>query len=144
MITTAIIVNVLLQFLIGSVYYGYLYREQWLAAANLKSPEQVMEILKGFEYVYSFPLIFSLTQTLFLNAIMQKTGETSILSGLKWGILTWLFLLAPCVLHHDAFRGQITLGFIDTVKDLGCCLCTGVILAVFSGKKAVKSGKKNH
>ncbi|MEO7994351.1 MAG: DUF1761 domain-containing protein [bacterium] len=125
---------IVIQWLWGGLWYGALFSQAWMTAVGKSEAE--LQAMSG-PIMYVVPVVGAALEIWLLNAIMQKTGETTVADGLKWGALLWLCFIFSTMWINNSFSGSpFALTLIDSAKELGGLLICGAVLGAWRPKAA--------
>ena len=128
-----LVLSIFSQYTVGMLWYGLLFKDIWIAATGI-SPPEIESLMKG-TVVHLWPILFAITNTIFLEMIYRNTATRGMDGAMRWAFLLWLMTIFPASLHHHAYQGRMLLAAVDGFKDLFCCLIAGVVVGL-NNKKA--------
>ena len=134
----AVLLATLAFYMVGFVWYGFLFQDLWLAASGM-TEEQTMVIAenKG-AMMFVWGLLLTLAQALGLLWVLNLAGAKRLAASLK--IAFWLFvMIAAPLLAYTCLYGTYPLEGIlmDYGHILLGWLAMGAIYAAFRGKDKI-------
>ena len=134
----AVLLATLAFYMVGFVWYGFLFQDLWLAASGM-TEEQTMVIAenKG-AMMFVWGLLLTLAQALGLLWVLNLAGAKRLAASLK--ITFWLFvMIAAPLLAYTCLYGTYPLEGIlmDYGHILLGWLAMGAIYAAFRGKDKI-------
>lgn len=133
----AIIVMVIVQILIGFLWYGFLFAEPWAMEGYGKSIEEFTSGMAGKDNStpYIINIILTIFNCVFMSWLVQRLSATSFGSGFMVGLYASLGLALPAIAIHYAFLGKsFTLIAIDFCMTALVVMLTGGVLAAWRKK----------
>jgi len=113
-------------FMIGWLWYGVLFMEKWMALEGMSADGSDPA---GSTMAIGF--LISLLQALGVAGMMSAFGKSGIGSGLKAGLLAWLFFAVPLMAYRWNYAdGPAELFHIDIAHLLVGYLVMGLIYGV--------------
>ncbi len=88
-------------FMIGWLWYGVLFEEQWLKLTGMDNTETT----EGMGRALAIGFVIALLQALGLAAILSLKDRVSLMSGLKVSALAWLFFALPISAYAWNYAG---------------------------------------
>ena len=139
----AVILATFIFYMIGFVWYGFIFEAQWLEAANMtqEQADASMEE-KGFLSILGFGLLITLAQALGLLWIINHAGAKRIGSCLSIAFWTFLMIGGP-LLAYACLYGDYSLQgiLIDYGHILLGWLAMATIYALFRGKENIAANE---
>jgi hypothetical protein len=132
-----LVFSVIFQFIAGFVWYGILFKEEWIQSTGVSEAE--ISNLANQNFIHLSPMLFGVLNTIFVQLVYKNTKTEGIGAAMRWGALLWLFVLFPSSLHHHAYQGRLMLCFIDSAKDFFCLLIAGLFVGLANNKAKPKS-----
>ncbi len=127
----AIAVNVVLQFVLGMIWYGGLFYQSWLA--GLERDQATVD--RNGPTPYLLAILAAAAMGYGLSWLLQQTRAVTLGDALKIGLLVGVvFTALPLAMHH-AFAGfSWELAAIDTGNRLVGILLATVVLTLWKPK----------
>jgi len=122
----AVLVSAFAQWLLGALWYGYVFRARWKALVGIPEGEKAKNA--WFPMVVSF--IANLVVSLILAHLIQWSGAVSMQHGLYVGAICWAGFVAPVMITQSIFeRRPVKLFAINAAYWLMAMMIGGGILA---------------
>ena len=124
----AVIAAVIVQQIIGFLWYGALFQEPWMNAVGL-----TMTDIETASMPMSMGVSFaaSIGAAILLSLLLSATDQWGLTNGLKWAFLLWLLLVLP--IHAEtnvwAQRGWLPI-LIDGSEALAALLAAGAVIGM--------------
>jgi hypothetical protein len=131
----AVIAAVIVQQIVGFLWYGALFQEPWMNAVGLTAAD-VESANMPVSMAVSF--LASIAAAILLSLLLSATDEWGLMNGLKWAFLLWLLLALPIHVETNiwALRGWIP-ALIDGSEALVALLAAGAVIGMRRPKHAV-------
>ena len=134
----AVLLATLAFYMVGFVWYGFLFQDLWLAASGM-TEEQTMVIAENkVAMMFVWGLLLTLAQALGLLWVLNLAGAKRLAASLKTAF--WLFvMIAAPLLAYTCLYGTYPLEGIlmDYGHILLGWLAMGAIYAAFRGKDKI-------
>ena len=125
----AIVVLMIVNMLLGAVWYGPLFGKPWMEALGLKL-EDVED--SNMMSPYGVALLNSFLMAFIMANVVAWTGAASVGSGLLLGFLMWLgFTGFSFGVNHAFEMRSLYLWFINSGMYLAGLLIMGTVLAIW-------------
>lgn len=134
----AVILATIVFFMIGSVWYGMIFSDAWMAAEGLTQEMADANMAEmGMAKWLLFALLITLGQAIGLLMVLHLAGAKRIPASLKYAFWLAVTIAAPIVAYASVYTGYSLSGFlIDAGHLLIGYLSMAVIYAIFRGKTA--------
>lgn len=96
----AVLVSALAQWLLGALWYGFVFRARWKALVGIPEGEKPKNA--WFPMLASF--IANLVLSLVLAHLIQWSGATALPRGMYVGAICWAGFVAPVMLTESIFE----------------------------------------
>ena len=118
---------------IGSVWYGPLFRKKFMQAAGMDkwSAERQEEEKKKMGKLYAMQLIASLVMFSVLAKFVGETGDMNISRGVSVALWTWIGFVVPVQLGSAIWGGSMTLFWLGAGNMLLTLLAAGAIVGAW-------------
>lgn len=124
----AVVVAALIQWVLGVLWYGVVFKKTWSVLAGIKEGEKPKNAVLDMVYIFVANFVLSFV----LANLMLVVAQKSFMAGVSVGILCWLGFLAPPLLaQHVNERRRANLYAINTVYWLVAMAASGGVLAVW-------------
>jgi hypothetical protein len=125
-----VFVSGVLQWLLGALWYGAIFRKSWRKLVGLAEGEKPKNSVLGM--IASLLACFLLSYVLF--HVIGWTGAANATSGAKFGIVCWLGFMAPPLFAQHIFEGRrVNLFAINAAYWLLVMALGGLIMGGFHG-----------
>ena len=123
----AVIVATIVAFLIGAVWYSFLFRAQWMAATGVTgNPAMPLPRLLAINAVGNLIL------ALILSALLHSLGSASFGGGVSVGLFVWLgFVITALAVNNSFANRPPALTLIDGGHWLVVLVVGGAIIGLF-------------
>ena len=124
----ALLVSAVVQFLLGWVWYGMIFKKSWTALVGFK------EGSKGLNPIFSMACTFvaNVILSFALVHLILLVSKPDFFSGASLGIVCWLgFMAAPLFMQHIFERRPANLFAINAAYWMLAMALSGGILAVW-------------
>jgi hypothetical protein len=95
-----VLISTVIQWLLGAIWYGYVFRDRWKALAGI--PENEKPTNAWFGMFTSF--VANLILSFILAHIILWAGGTAFSQGVWMGALCWLGFMAPPMFTQHIFE----------------------------------------
>ena len=133
-----ILIATLVLYAIGSIWYGLLFEEPWLASAGMTKDEAtaIMDGLGPMMFVWG--LLITLLQVLGLTYILNQSSASLLGTCVKICAIVAILIALPIMCYAHLYEGRPINGlFLDFGNVfIGYCVA-GAILSFFRGKDAI-------
>jgi hypothetical protein len=96
----AVLIATVIQWLLGSLWYGYVFRERWKVLVGVPEGEKPKNAWFGIAVAFVANLILSFV----LAYIISWAGGTTFPDGVYLGALCWLGFMAPPLFTQHIFE----------------------------------------
>jgi hypothetical protein len=125
---TVVSVSAILQWLLGAVWYGVVFKKSWMKLVGFAEGEKPKNVV--FSMVAS--LIACVILSFVLANVVAWAGTRDVIGGSGIGILCWLGFMAPPLLTQHIFEGRrVNLFAINAAYWLLVMALGGGIMAAF-------------
>lgn len=131
----AILVSAIASMVIGSVWYGWLFREKWMSLMgynkeNMGKMKMTRNKAYAIQFVASLVMAYILSHSLiFASAYLDASGW---MAGVSAGFWNWLGYIAPVTLGMVLWENRTwSLWFIVASSHLVTLIVMGVILSLW-------------
>jgi hypothetical protein len=126
----AVLVAAIAYFLLGAVWYSFLFQKQWIKLQNINVNDP--EIKKGMATTMFTSFLLMLLATIGLALLVERLDLYSAISGIKIGLLTGVcFSLTAISITYLYTRKPVGLHFIDGFYHVVGQVIAGVILCMW-------------
>ena len=123
----AVLLAVLLQQVLGVVWYHFLFGPVWLAGLGM-TPEQ----MQGRSWRFAVSIGCGLVSAYGLAWLLEATGRRGLAQGLVMGLFTGIAFAGSAVLLHYAFiPAAWPAAWIDTGVTIAAAALTGAVLGLW-------------
>src|SRR5687767_3651043 len=107
----AIAASAVASMVVGSVWYGPLFRKPFMAAMGMDtwSPEKQAAEKKKMGKLYAMQLVASLVMFYVLATFVDRTGSFGIMGGMTTAFWAWIGFVVPVQLGSAIWGGNMTL-----------------------------------
>jgi len=130
-------------FIIGAIWYGFLFEAQWLAAEGITEAEADAKMAEtGMGKWLFFALLITFAQAIGVLMVLHKAGAKRLPASIK--IIFWVLItiVAPLMAYACVYSGYSLTGYLVDIGHLSIgYLAMAAIYAVFRGKDKVKIGE---
>jgi len=135
----AVILATLAFYVVGFIWYGFIFSEAWLSAAGMTAAEsEAMASAQG-PMMFVWGLLVTLGQAIGVLMVLHLAGAKRLPACLKtvfWLVVT---IVAPLLAYASLYQGYPLNGYlIDVAHILVGYLLMAAIYAAFRGKDKVK------
>jgi len=126
----AVLVGAVAYFLLGAIWYSFLFRDAWIKASGVKMDDPNAKKGVGAIMVFSFILIF--LTTLGLAIFITLMGATGWMAGAKVGLVAGVCFCATAICNSYLYEKRpFALHSINSGYNVVGCVIAGIILAVW-------------
>ena len=130
----AVLVAALIPMIIGSVWYGPLFGEKWMALEGKTEDElrATFNPMKSYGVTFIFAIVMAFVLTHVLNAWEDAYSVTGLMAGIQGGFWMWLGFVVSIGWQQVAFSGQKTpLWTLNMLYNLVTLMAMGALLGVW-------------
>jgi hypothetical protein len=128
----AVLGSAIAMMVIGMVWYGPLFGQQWMALMGLKKQDMDKAKKKGMGPTYIVAFIGTLVMAYVLAHTVDYAEATDFIGGAQAGFWIWLGFIAPVMLGQVLWEGKSTrLYLINASHYLVALVIAGAILATW-------------
>jgi hypothetical protein len=130
----AVIVSAIVYWLLGAVWYGFLFSKAWMDLEHL-SMEQAKSMNPVLPYVVTF--VLNLVVAFFLAQLCTWRNASTAARGASLGVLLWIGFVGPITYTTHMYEMRpFNLFFINEGYSLVGLLLMGAILGAWTKKSA--------
>jgi len=130
----AVVASAVASMVVGSIWYGPLFRKTFMKAMGMDkwSPEKQAEEKKKMGKLYAIQLVASLVMFYVLAVFVDKTGSFGVEGGIVTALWTWIGFVIPVQLGNAIWGGNMTLFWLGAGNMLITLLTAGAIIGAWS------------
>ena len=130
----AVVASAIASMVIGSLWYGPLFRKTFMQAMGMDkwTPEKQAAEKKKMGTLYATQLVASLVMFYVLALLLDMTGSMGLNGGLYVAFLTWIGFVVPVQLGNAIWGGNMTLFYLGAGNMLATLLAAGAIMGLWS------------
>jgi len=126
----AVLVAAIAYFLLGAVWYSFLFQKQWIKLQNINVNDPEMK--KGMATTMFTSFLLMLLTTIGLAILVEKIGLSTAINGVKLGLLTGIFFsLTAISVSYLYTKKPAGLHFIDGFYHVVAQVIAAVILCIW-------------
>ena len=126
----AVIVAGLAYFMLGAIWYSFIFKNAWLKAANVNVNDPNMK--GGVAQIMLTSLILMIIASLGIALILSKISPQTTMTGVKVGLLAGLcFSVTGISISYLYEKRPLALHLINGAYNTVGCVIAGIILAVW-------------
>jgi|GEM_PF-432161 len=139
----AVLLATLVFFIIGAIWYGFLFESQWLAAEGItKEVADARMAEMGMGKWLFFALLITLGQAIGVLMVIHLAGAKRMAACLKWVFWLLITIVAPLMAYACIYGGYPLSGYMIDIGHLAIgYLAMAAIYAAFRGKDKVEIGE---
>jgi hypothetical protein len=131
----AVIVAAVVHFIIGGLWYGFLFANTFIDIVGRAQLEQMAADSHWSQYLVAF--VTSLVLVYILAHFIQYTGSKTVAGGMQTAFWLWLGFVVTTQLSSVIFeQRRLGLYLLNIGYQLVACLICGVILAAWKPRTA--------
>jgi len=128
----AVIIATVVAFLIGAVWYSFLFRTQWMAATASPATAAAMQPASPLPRLLAINFCGNLLLSIVLSALIQSLGAATFIGGVGVGLLAWVGFVATVLAVNNSFANRPrALTLIDGGHWLVVLVVDGAIIGLF-------------
>jgi len=126
----AVLVAAIAYFLLGAIWYSFLFQKQWIKLQNINVNDPEMK--KGMATTMFTSFLLMLLTTIGLAILVEKIGLSTAINGVKLGLLTGIFFsLTAISVSYLYTKKPAGLHFIDGFYHVVGQVIAAVILCIW-------------
>jgi hypothetical protein len=126
----AVLVGAAAYFLLGAIWYSFLFRDAWIKASGVKMDDPNAKTGVGAVMTFSFILI--LLTTLGLAIFITLMGAVVWMAGAKIGLVVGVCFCATAICNSYLYEKRpLAIHLINSGYNIVGCVIAGIILAVW-------------
>lgn len=134
----AVIIATVVFYLIGFLWYGFLFPDIWLAASGMTEAEAMARNEEMGAMMFVWGLLISLGQAVGVLMVIHLAGAKRVTAALKWTFWLVVTIVMPILAYASLYSGYSLNGYlVDASHLLVGYLAMAAIYAAFRGKGAV-------
>ena len=127
----AVLVAAVAFFLLGAIWYSFLFRNAWIKAAgvNMNDPNGK----KGVAGIMITSFITILVTTIGLALLINRVGSGGWMTGCKMGLLAGVCFCAMAICNSYLYEKRpLALHLINSFYNIVGCVIAGIIISVWA------------
>ena len=126
----AVIVAGLAYFMLGAIWYSFLFRSAWVKAAGVNVNDPNMKT--GVAQIMLTSLLLMIIASIGIALILSKISPQNMMTGLKVGLIAGLcFSVTGISISYLYEKRPLSLHLINGAYNTLGCVIAGIILAVW-------------
>ncbi|TMI96832.1 MAG: DUF1761 domain-containing protein [Bacteroidetes bacterium] len=126
----AVLVAAVAFFLLGAVWYSFLFRNAWIKASGVNVNDPNAKKGVGALFLSSFILIF--ITSIGLALVIARVGAEGWMTGLKVGLIAGICFCATSISNSYLYEKRpMALHFINGFYNIVGCVIGGIIISVW-------------
>lgn len=125
-------------FMVGFVFYGLLFVDEWMATNKLAQADADAYAAKMGAMMYVWGLLITLIQVLGIAYVLNHAGASKLLTCAKIGAMLAILFTLPVLAYDHLYAGKSLMGLeIDFGHVLIGYVVAAAVLSFFRGKDAI-------
>lgn len=126
----AVLVAAAAYFLLGAIWYSFLFRNAWIKATGVKMDDPNAK--KGVGGIMTYSFITIVITTLGLALFITRMGTSGWMPGAKIGLIAGICFCAAAISNSYVYEKRpASLHFINGGYNVVGCIIAGIILSVW-------------
>jgi hypothetical protein len=126
----AVLVAAIAFFLVGAVWYSFLFRDAWIKASGVNVNDPNAKKGVGAMFLSSFVLV--VITVVGLALFTARVGSGGWMTGLKVGLVAGVCFCATSISNSYLYEKRpLSLHFINGLYNVVGCVIAGIIIAVW-------------
>jgi len=138
----AVIVAVLVFYMLGFFWYGFLFSDAWMAEAGISEAEALANSEAQGVMMFVWGILVTLGQAMGLLMVLEYARATRLSTSLKIAFWLVITIVAPVLAYASLYQNYSGTGFmIDFGHMLIGYLAMAAVYALFRGKGGAAAGE---